>query len=143
VTLAATDSQAVDDMHTAVLDFQVAAHSQEGPPTTLPMAEFNEALTIATAQSTAAASDRCPAVTSYLDALEDSHSATVIEYRSAGESPSHREKLTIAESALHGLWLSHDDPHPDGELDGVMTRVQRVTVEMARREARALVYETG
>jgi hypothetical protein len=142
-TLLVCDRRAVDDMLAEVADFPDAALSEAGPPLTLPLVDFHEAVYATSAESPAAAGARYPAASGYVEALAEGRSATWLERRSAGEEPERREKLWFAESRAHGLWLAHDDPHVAGELTGVMTRVQRVTVDMAREEANALVYEDG
>jgi hypothetical protein len=139
-TLVVCGQDALDEILAEVVDFPAAGESREGAEATLPMVDFHEALYTAAEEGAAVAGERYPVAAGYITALADSRSSTILEYRSAGAEPDHREKLSFTESRAHGLWLAHDDPHPDGELHGVMTRVQRVTVEMAREEATSLAY---
>jgi hypothetical protein len=138
--LAVCSPGAIDEMLAEFVEFPDAADSQAGAPMSLPMADFHEALYTAAEESPAAASTRYPATAGYLAAFEAGRSSRFVEHCTAGPGPDRREKLTFVESRTHGLWLAHDDPHPDGDLDGVMTRVQQVTVAMAREEATALVH---
>ena len=143
MTFVPVERQAVDDMLEAVLDFPTAAQSQPSPPETMPMMDLDDAVGLSAAEGPDAAAARFPKAARYVNALADARFSPFIEYRSAESETQEREKLTFAESRSDGLWLVHDDRHVEGRLDGVMTRVQRVTPAMAREEANALVYEGG
>lgn len=140
-TLTVCDDAAIGDMIAAVVDFPDAADSRDGPPQSLPMLALHEAVDAVDAESAAAAAARFPAAAGYLTALAEPRSTRYIESRSAGLEPARRQKLAFAESRVHELWLALDEPHPSGDLDGVMTRVQQVSPPTARAEAEALVRE--
>jgi hypothetical protein len=143
MTFTVVDRQAVDDALAAVLDFPTVAQSESGDPQTLSLHDLNDAVDVSIAESPEVAAERFPAAAGYVRALADGRASTFVEYRGPGDvETQEREKLSFTE-APDGLWLVHDDRHVSGHLDGVMTRVQRVTVDMARAEANALVYEDG
>ena len=48
----------------------------------------------------------------------------------------------FAESSSHGPWLAHDGVYAEEDLTGVVTRVQRVSAEMARTEVIDFVHRS-
>jgi hypothetical protein len=140
-SLAVRDRSAVDEMLAELVDFPDAAASQDLPAVRLLMLDLHAAIDAAVADGIAAAAARHPDVAGYVRALAEPRSTTLVEYQSAGLEPDRRERLSFAESRAHGLWLSQDDPHPAGELDGVMTSVQQVTAATARDVATTFVRD--
>jgi hypothetical protein len=140
------DRSAVAAMLDAVLVFPTAAGSQPGPVRTLPIGDFAEATQILAREDAAAAGAQFPEASGFLEALADAHYSTTIEcHISIGDDMQAQrvESMILAESRRHGLWLAHDEPYEGEEITGVMTRVQQVSVELAREEATALVERAG
>jgi hypothetical protein len=140
-SLAERDRSAVDEMLAELVDFPDAAASRDLPEVRLPMLDLHAAIDAAVADGVAAAAARHPDAAGYVCALAEGRSTTLVEYRSAGLEPDRCERLSFAESRVHGLWLAQDDPHRQGELDGVMTLVQQVTVATARDVATTFVHD--
>jgi hypothetical protein len=144
--LAVCERQAIDAMTASLSDFPAAGASQPGPPVTLPVGDFAEATQVASREGTAAASARFPEAAGFLLALDDARTYRSIEsQRRIGPAlaDQSKEMLTFADSPAHGLWLAHDGRYAGEDLTGVVTRVQRVSVEMARGEITDFVNSAG
>jgi hypothetical protein len=144
--LAVCERQAIDAMIASLSDFPAAGGSQPGSPVTLPVGDFAEATQVASRESTAAALAQFPQAADFLLALDDARTYTSVEsHRRIGPAlaDQSKEMLSLADSPAHGLWLAHDGRYGGEDLTGVVTRIQRVSAEMAREEVSAFVDSPG
>jgi hypothetical protein len=140
------ERRAIDDMIAALSDLPAARASQPGLPVTLPIGDFAEATQIAVHESSAAAGARFPESAGFLIALDDARSYRSIESRrriGPALADQSSAKLTFVDSPSHGLWLAEDGVYAAEDLTGVVTRVQRVSAEMARAEVTDFVNRPG
>jgi hypothetical protein len=143
--LVVCDRSAIDEMLDSALEFPTAAGSQAGPPVTMPVGDFAEALQVASRETTEAAATQFPPATEYLTAIEGSQLTVTIESRrrvddAGGER---REMVSITATLAHELWQAYDEPYTNDVLTGVQSHVRRVTLDEAREAATTLATGPG
>lgn len=143
--LVVCDRSAVDDMIAAALDFPGVAGSQAGPPVTMPLGDFAEALQVATRETTEAATEQFPPAIEYLTAIVGSrHTVTIESRRRVGDDgEERREMVSLTATLAHDLWQAYDEPYTNDVLTGVLSHLQRVTPDQAREAVTALAMGPG
>ncbi|MEA2148662.1 MAG: hypothetical protein QOD69_492 [Solirubrobacteraceae bacterium] len=142
--LVVCDRSAIDDMLDAALDFPTAAGSQAGPAVTMPIGDLAEALQLASRETPAAAAAQFPPAAELLTTLVGArHSVTIESRRRVDDGGERREMVSLSESLTHDLWLAYDEPYTDDDLTGVLSHLQRVTIDMAREAATTLAMGPG
>lgn len=132
----ACDHEAVDELLAAALDIR-EVDSQAGPSQTLGGQDFTRALELNASDGASAVADTFPAVTGYVEALQDARRMTHVTSQRRFEDFEPEGELTLVESPRHGLWVQREEPADDTVV------VQRVTVEGAREVVAAVVGTFG